>query len=83
MKSLEVDILSVGLVKLRGQGRGKPLDIITEAYFKEFRMISKCTLVGVSRGEWAQVHAKEKLEVHASSVGSEEFQEFPLSRIKA
>jgi hypothetical protein len=79
---LEVDISSAGNVELTGQVHDQALDISSGAHYEGFKMISERTLVDISSGGLAQVYAKEKLDVHASSGGSVEFQGSPVSLSK-
>ena len=79
---LEVDISSAGNVELTGQVHDQALYISSGAHYEGFKMISERTLVDISSGGLAQVYAKEKLDVHASSGGSVEFQGSPVSLSK-
>ena len=82
MNKLEVEISSAGKVKLTGRVRDQALDISSGAHYEGFKMISERTLVDISSGGLAQVYAKEKLDVQASSGGSVEFQGSPVSLSK-
>jgi hypothetical protein len=82
VNKLEVEISSAGKVELTGQVRDQALDISSAGYYEGFTMISERTLVDISSGGLAQVYAKEKLDVQASSGGSVEFQGSPVSLSK-
>ena len=82
VNKLEVEISSAGKVKLTGRVRDQALDISSGAHYEGFKMISERTLVDISSGGLAQVYAKEKLDVQASSGGSVEFQGSPGSLSK-
>lgn len=82
VNKLEVEISSTGKVELTGQVRDQALDIGSVGHYEGFTMISERTLVDISSGGHAQVYAKERLDVHASSGGSVEFQGSPVSLSK-
>ncbi|MAJ51918.1 MAG: hypothetical protein CMB82_09945 [Flammeovirgaceae bacterium] len=82
VNKLEIEIASAGKVELTGQVRDQVLDISSAGHYEGFTMISERTLVDISSGGLAQVYAKEKLDVYASSGGSVEFQGSPVSLSK-
>ena len=79
VNNLEAGVSSAGHVEPRGQVVDQVLDISNGAYYKGFKTISQRTLVNLSSGSWAQVHARKKLDPHACNGGSVEFQGSPLS----
>ena len=72
VNTFEDSVSSVGHLEINGQVVDQVVKISNGAYYKGFKIISQRTLVNVSSGGWAQVHARKKLDAHASSGGSVE-----------
>ncbi len=72
VNTFEAGVSSAGHVEIRGQVVDQVVDISNGTYSKGFKIISQRTFVNVSSGCWAQVHARKKLDAHASSGGSVE-----------
>ena len=72
VNTFEAGVSSAGHVEIRGQVVDQVVDISNGAYYKGFKIISQRTFVNVSSGGWTQVHARKKLDTHASSGGSVE-----------